>query len=292
MDEQTEALESFVSTVKVKQKRTAVLLTAVSLVLVIAGISLMVYLGKQVKSKIDQVNYLEEQLAQRQVELKAAEDEFRTLSERNYELRHETENAQAQLEVTRREVNDALDKLEQIYDSSSLPPNAKGVLADAISKIRGAESAVSKVETELRATNQTTPPGSSISLSQAISGLFSNDPAARLKAYNVLMDNYSADPALVPELLTYARANMGNQNGIYNTLVVLSHLNKTQLRPHVPEIQSFAREVEPIGPRIKERSDKLVGRLPVHAPANPVKQLHKDDVQKLLPPFKTKKPKT
>jgi TolA-binding protein len=289
MDEQNQVLESFVSTVKVKQKRTAVLLTAASLVLVIAGISLMVYFSKQVKTKIDQVNELEAQLAQRQTDLKTAEDEFRTLSDRNFELRHETENAQAQLETTRQEVSDALDKLEQI-NNSPLPANAKEVLMDAISKIRDVKDAVNRAETILKATNQaTTSPAPGISLDHAISDLFSNDPATRLRAYNVLMDSYGADPSLVPELLSYARANMSNQNGIYNTLVVLGHLNKTQLKPHVAEIQSFAKEVEPAGPRIKERADKLVGRLPTHAPPNPVKQLYKDDVKKLLPPLKPKK---
>jgi chromosome segregation ATPase len=266
------------------------LLTAASLVLVIAGISLMVYFSKQVRTKIDQVSYLEGQLAQRQTDLKATEEQFRTLSDRTSELRHETEDAQAKLEATRLEVSEALNKLEQIYNSP-LPSNAKEVLADAISKIREAESAVSKVETELRATNQPATSGSSISRSQAISDLFSDDPATRLRAYNVLIGNYGADPALIPELLTYARANVSNQNGVYNTLVVLSHLNKAQLKPHVAEIQGFAKDVEPIGPRIKERADKLVGRLPTPAPSNPVKQLHKDDVQKLLPPLKPKKPK-
>ncbi len=257
MDEQNQIIESFFSNVRVKQKRTAVLLMMVSLVSIIVGLFLLVYFTKQVKMKIDHVNVLEAQLVQRRVEIQAIDDEFRQLSDRNSKLRSDTANAQAQLEATKTEINSALAKLKEI-SNSSLPANAKVILDDAISKLSGAESTVSKVETELKAARQPT----STSRSQAISDLFSNQPAVRLRAYNVIMDNYGTDPALIPELLSYARANINNQNGIYNTLVVLSHLNKAQLKPHVAEIQAFAKYVETMGPRIKERVDKLLIRLP------------------------------
>jgi ribosomal protein L34E len=44
--------------------------------------------------------------------------------------------------------------------------------------------------------------------------------------------------------------------------IVLSHLNKAQLKPHVAEIQAFAKGVETMRPRIKDRVDKLLSRLP------------------------------
>jgi hypothetical protein len=77
------------------------------------------------------------------------------------------------------------------------------------------------------------------------------------------MKNYSNDPALVPELLSYARTRTDNEDGIYNTLVVLSHINRGErLRPYVDEIRQFAQSVESIGPRIKGRVAKLLDRLP------------------------------
>ncbi|HYG81142.1 MAG TPA: tetratricopeptide repeat protein, partial [Pyrinomonadaceae bacterium] len=105
-------------------------------------------------------------------------------------------------------------------------------------------------------------PADTRSRQDAISDLFSPQGGTRVKAYGEIMENYSNDPALVPELLSYARARTGNQDGIYNTLVVLSHINRERLRPYVAQITDFARAVESIGPRIKERVDKLLSRMP------------------------------
>lgn len=229
-----------------------------SILLMVLGIAVVV--GSFIYS-ITRLRPLEHKITQRQLELKAIEEEFRVLSDKNDELRHDTENAQAQLETTRKEVNSALVNLEEIRNSP-LPDTAKNVIADAIAKILDAQNIVRRVETELAPTKQTASPESDISRSQAISNLFSDQPAVRIKAYNVIMDNYSTDPALIPELLSYARANTNNENGIYNTLVVLSHLNRDQLRPHVTDIRAFAKEVEPIGPKINQRVDKLLSRLP------------------------------
>jgi hypothetical protein len=247
MDEQNQVIESFISNVRVKRKRAAVSLAIVSLVSIVIGLSLLVYLTRQAKTKLDQVNDLENQLTEKRGEFQ--------------ELKRETENAEAQLGTTKTEISTAVDKLKQIYDSP-LPANAKTVLAEAISKLSGVETTVVKVETELKSARQPNTSESVPSRNQAISDLFSEQPAVRFRAYNAIMDNYGSDPALVPELLSYARAHTNNENGIYNTLVVLSHLNKAQLRPHVAEIQDFAKSVETTGPRIKDRVDKLLSRLP------------------------------
>jgi len=261
MDQQNQVIESFVSNVRVKQKRAAMSLAIVSLVSIIIGVSLLVYLTRQAKTKIDQVNDLEQQLSEKRGELQAVSDEFRNLSERNYELKRETEDAEAQLGATKTEISTTVAQLKEIYDSP-LPAKATAVLGEAISKLSGAETTVVKVETELKAARQSTTTGSIPSRNQAVSDLFNDQPAVRLRAYSAIMDNYGTDPALIPELLFYARAHTNNENGIYNTLVVLSHLNKAQLKPHVAEIQAFAKGVETMGPKIKDRVDKLLSRLP------------------------------
>jgi hypothetical protein len=247
MNEQSQLIDSFVSDVTVNQKRTAVLFITVSLFAVVAGVALLGYFGKQVKAKIDQVGALEEQSIK--------------LSDENADLEHKKDDAKAQLQTITDQINEARTKLETIY-SSNLPASAKSVLAEAIAKIRGAETTVSQIETELKTTQPDGASGPRISRGEAITNLFSNNAGQRIDAYNVIMDQYRNDPALIPDLLSYARKNMGNQNGIYNTLVVLSHLNKSQLKPHVADIQAFAREAEPMGPRIKQRVDKLLDRLP------------------------------
>lgn len=236
----------------------------VSILLMVMGIAVVA--GSFIYS-ITQLRPLEQQITEKRRALDAVEDQFNALSDKNDELRRESENAQAQLEITKKEISDAQGKLEEIANLP-LPASARRVLADAILKIRAAGKIVTKVETDLETAKQTASPDSpdsGINRGQAISNLFSNEPAVRLRAYNVIIGKYRTDPELIPELLSYARAHKNNENGIYNTLVVLSHLNKTQLRPHVAQIQAFASEVEPMGPRIKERVDKLLTRLPDRA---------------------------
>src|ERR1051325_7351604 len=139
MDEQHQVIESFVSNVRIKQKRAAVSLAIVTLVSIVIGVSLLVYLTRQAKTKIDQVNDLENQLTEKRGELQ--------------ELKRETENAEAQLGTTKTAISTAVEKLKQIYDSP-MPANAKVVLAEAISKLSGVETTVDKVETELKSARQ------------------------------------------------------------------------------------------------------------------------------------------
>lgn len=63
MNEQNQLIESFVSQVKVKQKRTAVLFTGVTLISIVVGLAVVGYFSKQVKEKLDQVTLLEKQSA-------------------------------------------------------------------------------------------------------------------------------------------------------------------------------------------------------------------------------------
>lgn len=80
MEEQNQIINSFLSEVKVKQKRTAVLFTAVSLISVIVGLSLLAYFTRQVKMKIAQVNYLEYRLHKTEEQLRATEEALREAS--------------------------------------------------------------------------------------------------------------------------------------------------------------------------------------------------------------------
>jgi hypothetical protein len=52
------------------------------------------------------------------------------------------------------------------------------------------------------------------------------------------------------------------QMGIYNILVLLSHMDGEALRPHVAEIKQFSKDMEGIGPKIQERARVLRSRLP------------------------------
>lgn len=77
MEEQNQIINSFLSEIKVKQKRTAVLFTAISLTSVIVGLSLLAYFTRQVKMKIAQVNDLEYRLHKTEEQLRATEEALR-----------------------------------------------------------------------------------------------------------------------------------------------------------------------------------------------------------------------
>jgi len=210
---------------------------------------------------ITRLQPLERQIAEKQTELRAVEAEFNDLADKSNVLKRANEDAQVQLDITKKEVDEALVKLQEIANKP-LPPGAKIALDDSISKIRGANATVNKAEADLNTPKQSSIQEPKRSRQALINDLFSNQSSMRLGAYNGIMADYGTDPALIPELLSFARNHGDNLNGIYNTLVVLSHLNKTQLRSHAAEIEAFARDVESMGPKIKERGDKLLSRLP------------------------------
>lgn len=97
---------------------------------------------------------------------------------------------------------------------------------------------------------------------QLINELFDPNPSVRVRAYGGLLPLYKDDPTLIPELLRVARANPQNANGIYNTLVVLSHMNAESLRPRSEEIRKFAEDSKGVGPRVAERASTLLRRIP------------------------------
>lgn len=97
--------------------------------------------------------------------------------------------------------------------------------------------------------------------------LYDADPQQRVRAYNSLLAARGSDPALPPLLMEAARNfqppnTADRNNGIYNTLVLLSHMDRAALAPHVDALRGFADEMRPAGPRIAQRADVLISRLP------------------------------
>ncbi|MGV3571423.1 MAG: patatin-like phospholipase family protein [Ramlibacter sp.] len=103
------------------------------------------------------------------------------------------------------------------------------------------------------------PPGSATALVQK---LFANTSAERRAAYDELIARHAKNPAIVPQLISYAESHMDNGNGIYNTLVVLSHLDHRALKSDLGAIRAFAEKARSVGPKTAERSQKLLERLP------------------------------
>ena len=95
-----------------------------------------------------------------------------------------------------------------------------------------------------------------------IADLFADTPARRGDAYAALSSGWGGDSTLVPELIAFAKENQTNANGVNNVLILLSHMKREALRPHVDAVTALTRETETIGARTKERSEILRSRLP------------------------------
>jgi hypothetical protein len=105
-------------------------------------------------------------------------------------------------------------------------------------------------------------PAAPKSLNTAIEELFAPKAAVRGAAYNTLMTYYSTSPELLPSLLKYAGDHQDNQNGIYNTLVILGHLDYSKVPDNTEAVRSFAKQTAGNGPRSAERAEKVLKRLP------------------------------
>jgi hypothetical protein len=104
-------------------------------------------------------------------------------------------------------------------------------------------------------------------LDTAIVQLYSNTASARLAGYDTIVNSFPADPQLVSKLLAYAEQRMDNENGIYNTLVVLSHVDlRDRSRDEIQNIRDFAQRARAVGSRTSARVDTLLSRLPAATP--------------------------
>lgn len=83
--------------------------------------------------------------------------------------------------------------------------------------------------------------------STLVQQLFSEDATTRISAAQELTSSWSSDASLVGVLISYARQNRGNNNGVYNTVVVLNNLSTQVLRANKAELEAFSREAEANG---------------------------------------------
>jgi tetratricopeptide (TPR) repeat protein len=95
MDEQDQKLDSFLSTVRAKQKRVATSIIVASAVLLIVGVLFLSYSTKEVKEKIDQVNTLED-------ERKQLENDIEEKRKKSEELTQKLEEQSEQLEKSQK----------------------------------------------------------------------------------------------------------------------------------------------------------------------------------------------
>lgn len=95
-----------------------------------------------------------------------------------------------------------------------------------------------------------------------IAQMYSDERAERLNGYKDLLSGWKNNSDVIPKLIAYAKTNSMNADGIYNTLVFLSHMDRSALIPYANDIKPFSYQFDSLGPNIKERGEKLRSRLP------------------------------
>ena len=98
-------------------------------------------------------------------------------------------------------------------------------------------------------------------MAELVKGVFSNDASTRRTSTATLISDWSTDPNLVPALLDYAAGNPGNENGIYNTVVLLENLRPATLSPYREGIVSFGAAAKKTGPKTAAETTLLLHKL-------------------------------
>jgi hypothetical protein len=198
---------------------------------------------------VSRLRPLERQVAEKAAELQALERDGQRLADRNAALQDSVQKAEELLGRTRGELQQA---------AAAGSPQVRSLARSALQTLagQGADSAVVVTRTP-----DSVDPPASPALQAAIAGLFAERASARLQAYDRVVGEHADDPALVPALLAYGQAHQDNLNGIYNTLVVLSHLDRGKVAPYRDRVLFFAAAMEGKGDRIAARVRTLRSRL-------------------------------
>lgn len=137
-------------------------------------------------------------------------------------------------------------------------------ISELQSSVARLDSTIGTADIDARATvARTSSNPNATSLNSLIEGLFGPTAAERGRAYDDLMSTYGDKKEMIDSLLQYANTHRSNMNGIYNALVVLSHVDHSKIRDiDIGAIKSFAESVRNNGPKTAQRVDVLKSRLP------------------------------
>lgn len=184
-------------------------------------------------------------------------EEVKSLELKKSDLAQENQKLQEDIQTYKTSIAKTNTDLEKLSDMLSTPELASNP------ELNDVRQGLNATGIELRTTSSLVKDSSAnADMNTLIQGLFSSEASVRGKSYEKLMSQYSSSEDLTPALLNYANAHKNNQNGIYNTLVVLSHADNKALRDQSNAVRDFAESVRSIGPRTSERADKLLSRLP------------------------------
>lgn len=169
----------------------------------------------------------------------------------------------AQLDSLNQQISESAQQLDLVrLNVDRLPTSCR--VAELQKTLTVLDTRIGSALIDAQSTVSETPhQGSKKPVDILIEGLFASSASERGRSYDELMSNYSASSDLIPNLLDYASKNPSNTNGVYNTLVVLSHLDYSKIKNvDTQAIREFAENVRGKGPKTAQRVDKLLSRLP------------------------------
>lgn len=207
----TEMLESTMA-ILVKRSRGGMFMT---------GLGLLILLGSSWYS-FSQLQGLEVQIATKKTELAS--------------LNIQASTAKKEAAVSASKVN------ELEHQVGSIRLSVEGASATL-----STQSLKHEVLTAIAGTEQTFQAGTTAgtkSLNQCIAVLWGSDSTQRVEAVSQILERYSSDPSLVPDLLTAAEAHLGYPNGIYNTFIILKALPRQVVLPNKTRIERIASSVQ------------------------------------------------
>jgi len=94
-------------------------------------------------------------------------------------------------------------------------------------------------------------------MEQLVRNLFSDQATERKNAAQELMKGWQSDPLLIDHLITFAKDNQSNENGIYNSIVILNAIDKPLLIRYKDSVNKFLSVAELNGPKTKEIANKV-----------------------------------
>jgi chromosome segregation ATPase len=235
----------------------SMLLMSVGLAVLIGGI---VYTG-------DRLGVLEKQTAELNAQIttlkaRAAELNAETaiLGEQAITLAEQNQQARASLAAVQRQLDSSTIRLQRLSASPNLTEGARAELITALARTEQAENAVMSARN--RFSESGAAPARRMDAQTLIVQLFDERASVRVRAYDALMAQHANSPELIPALIAYANTHAENHDGVFNTVIVLNTVPRSQLAAHRELVDSFLARAEGVGRNTRARIAEVRRRIP------------------------------
>lgn len=96
---------------------------------------------------------------------------------------------------------------------------------------------------------------------QLLQAMYGSDSSTRVQSARELIRWWQGDSDATRAILNYAEAHLDNQQGTFNTVVVLTDFILKALSPHKPAILRFAEKARTNGPKTGAQLDALLRKI-------------------------------